>query len=292
MTLLAYPPTYLPAPQPEVTSLTGAPLLQVSAAGDTAYLAYDNSPGGPLASWTASTPDTFAVSPSTIVATDLATSADGSLFAVRANNTTGIYSTGLTLIASPANAELESVPNRVAVPGILLHPTGALLYEPFLDGPAPLAPPPTGLHAGIDIRDAHNGQLRLRVSLPEPFAMLSTDVDGLHGGFLTIDENGQRLFALTTSGLAIVKLASVPLGIGTLSPSAGSAAGGVSVTLRGSGFVNGTKVTLGGKSANVTWKDMNTLTFATPAVSPGLQQLVLTNPDGETVSLDAAFLAQ
>jgi len=46
--------------------------------------------------------------------------------------------------------------------------------------------------------------------------------DGLHGGFLTTDENGQRLFALTTSGLAIVQLAGIPLGIGTLSPSAES----------------------------------------------------------------------
>jgi hypothetical protein len=37
---------------------------------------------------------------------------------------------------------------------------------------------------------------------------------------------------------------------------------------------------------------MNTLTITTPALSTGPQQLVLTNPDGETVSLDAAFLAQ
>jgi hypothetical protein len=33
---------------------------------------------------------------------------------------------------------------------------------------------------------------------------------------------------------------------------------------------------------------MNTLTFASPAV---LQQLVVTNPDGESTSLDAAFTA-
>jgi hypothetical protein len=38
--------------------------------------------------------------------------------------------------------------------------------------------------------------------------------------------------------------------------------------------------------------DMNTLLLATPAVSAASQQLVLTNPDGESVSLDTAFLAQ
>jgi hypothetical protein len=50
-------------------------------------------------------------------------------------------------------------------------------------------------------------------------------VDGLHGSFLTIDENGQQLFAATTSGLSIVKLANVPLGIGSIVPSSGAAEG-------------------------------------------------------------------
>ena len=292
MNLLASPPIFAPAPQPEVTSLTGAPLLQADAAGDTAYLAYGTPPGGPVASWSASSPNAFALSSAAGVATDLSTAADGSLFAVRSHNTNEIRGPDLTLSSVSASAELESIPNRVAVPGLVLHPSGALLYEPFLDGSPPSAPPAIGIHGGIDIRDAHNGQLRLRVYLPEPFAMLDTDVDGLHGGFLTTDENGQRLFVLTTSGLSIIQLANVPLGIGSLSPSAGSAAGGVVVTLRGSGFVSGIKVTLGGKSANITWKDMNTLTFATPALSPGLQTLTLTNPDGESASLDAAFQAQ
>jgi hypothetical protein len=54
----------------------------------------------------------------------------------------------------------------------------------------------------VDILDAHTGRLRLRVILPEPFAMLSADADGLHGRFLALDENGPRIFALT--GLTIV----------------------------------------------------------------------------------------
>jgi hypothetical protein len=117
-------------------------------------------------------------------------------------------------------------------------------------------------------------------------------VDGLHGSFLTIDENGQQLFAATMSGLSIVKLANVPLGIGSIVPSSGAAAGGTSITLRGSGFQSATKVTIGGKAATVSFKDMNTLTIVTPASAKGPQRLVATNPDGETTSLDAAFLAQ
>jgi len=292
MNLLASPPAFQPAPQPEVSSLTGMPLLQADSAGDTVFLAYDTSPGGPVAVWNAATPNAFSLSTANDAATDLVTSGDGTFFAMRARNTTEIRGADLTLFSTPAAAELETVPNRVAVPGVALHPSGALLYEPFLDGPPPAAPPAIGIHGGIDVRDAHSGQLRLRVYLPEPFAMLNTDVDGLHGGFLTTDENGQRLFAVTASGLTVIQLGIVPLGIGTLSPSSGPAAGGTSVSVRGSGLQSGITATLGGKSAAVTWKDANTLTLTTPAVSAGPQQLILTNPDGESVSFDAAFLAQ
>jgi IPT/TIG domain len=104
--------------------------------------------------------------------------------------------------------------------------------------------------------------------------MVSTDVDGLHGNFLTGDGFGQRLFAVTTSGLTIVQLANVPLGIGSIAPASGAAAGGASGTIRGSGFQSTTKAALGGKQASVTFKDMNTLSIVTPALSPGPQQLV------------------
>ncbi len=292
LNLLATPPAFQPAPQPEVSALTGTPLLQADAAGDVGYLAYDTAPGGPVALWNAATPNSFSLSSSNDTATDLVTSADGTIFAMRAANATEIRGPNLFLFASPTSAELENIPNRVTVPGIAIHPTGALIYEPFLTGPPPTAPPATGIRGGIDIRDAHSGQLRLRMYLPEAFAMLNTDVDGLHGGFLTTDENGRRLFAVTTSGLSIVQLANVPLGIGTLSPSSGSAAGGSVVAVRGSGFQSGITAMLGGKSASVSLTDMNTLVLTTPAVAAGPQQLVLTNPDGETVSLDDAFTAQ
>ena len=48
MNLMASPPTFQPAPQPEVTSITGAPLLQSDTAGNTVFLAYRTSPGALL----------------------------------------------------------------------------------------------------------------------------------------------------------------------------------------------------------------------------------------------------
>jgi hypothetical protein len=158
-----------------------------------------------------------------------------------------------------------------------MHPTGALIFQPFLTGAAG-AP---NVRGGVDISDARSGELRMRIFLPQ---QLMTDVDALHGDFLTIDENGQRLSLITSldgspqnSALTVVQLASVPLGIGSVSMFNISVAGGTSLTIRGSGFQAGIKVAIGGKPATATLVDMNTLTVVSPAVPVGPQQLTLTN---------------
>ena len=291
MNLTASPPSIQVAPQPEVTSLTGAPLLQSSAAGDQVFLAFASAPGGPLASWSASSPNNFVTSSANSSAVDLTANADGSAFGLAVNGATEVHASDFSISSVPVSSELTQIPGRVFVPGLILHPSGALLYQPFLTG----APGSPGVKGGVDILDAHSGALRLRIFLPQQFM---TDVDGLHGSFLATDENGQRLFAITSSdgtaqnaALTIVQFAAVPLGIGTIQPSTVPAAGGATLTIRGSGFVSGTAVTVSGKTATVTFKDANTLSVALPPLTTGAQQLAITNPDGETVSLDAAFTA-
>jgi len=287
--LAASPPTVQPAPQPEVASLTGAPLIESNASGDHVFLAYAAS-GGPLALWAAASPNQFTTSVATQSAIDLATAPDGTAFLTR-TTATEIHDAALSLTGTPGSAELEQIAGCVLVPGAVMHASGALLYQPFLTGPPPAAPPATNIQGGIDIVDAHSGRLRLRLFLPEPLAMLSTDIDALHGSFLAVDENGQRIFALTTSGLTIIQLESVPLGIGAIAPATAFAAGGATLTIRGSGFQSGATATIGGKTAAVIFKNMDTLTVTTPAVSAGPQQVIITNPDGQSITLDAAFTA-
>jgi hypothetical protein len=291
MNLTASPPTIQPAPQPQVTSLTGAPLVQGTASGDHVFVAFGAAPGGPVAVWSATAPNQFLTSAVNASTTDLGASSDGSMFAYQSASATEIRAADLSLTSVPASAELQQIPGRILVPGVTLHPSGALLYQPFLTG----APSSAGVRGGIDILDAHSGALRLRIFLPQQFM---TDIDGLHGSFLATDETGQRLFALTSSdgtpqnaALTVVQLAAVPLAIGAITPSTVAATGGATLTLRGSGFQSATTLSINGKAAAVTFKDATTLLIVTPTLTPGPQQLTLTNPDGETISLDAALIA-
>ena len=291
MNLTVSPPTIQPAPQPEVTSLTGAPLVQGAVAGDHVFVAFGAAPGGPVAVWSASAPNQFLTSAANASTSDLGASSDGSMFAFQSKATTEIRAADLSLTSVPTAAELQQIPGRLLVPGLALHPSGALIYQPFLTGASGSA----GVKGAIDILDAHSGALRLRIYLPQQFM---TDIDGLHGSFLATDENGQRLFAITSSdgtpqnaALTVVQLAAVPLGIGTITPSTVAATGGATLTIRGSGFQSATTVTINGKAASVTFKDASTLLIATPSFTPGPQQITITNPDGETFSLDAAFIA-
>ncbi len=296
------------APEPQVATMTTTPLLQSDAAGDRIFTAFQAGAANTEALWSASNPVNFAASPVNEPITDIAMSGDGTMFATSSNNISGGISPGasgasgleirdasLNLISARATPELEQFAAGTNAPGIAMHPSGALTYQPFLDGPAPPENAngtlPASLHGGVDIFDSHSGQLKLRVALPEPLATDSTDVDALHAQYLAIDETGQRLFAITKSGLTVVQLASLPLAIGTFSTSNIAANGGTVVTVRGSGFVSGITATVGGKSAAVTFTDASTITITTPVIATGPQQLTLTNPSGETTLLDAAFTA-
>src|SRR5260370_8709336 len=83
MNLMVSPPTIQPAPQPQVTSLTGAPLVQGTAAGDLVFVAFGAAPGGPVAVWSASAPNQFVTSAANASTTDLGPSSHASFFALQ-----------------------------------------------------------------------------------------------------------------------------------------------------------------------------------------------------------------
>jgi len=78
-----------------------------------------------------------------------------------------------------------------------------------------------------------------------------------------------------------------------ISPNNGTTAGGTSVTISGSNFVNGATVQLGGVAAtNVVVSNSTTITATTPAHAAGAVNVVVTNPDGQSATLAAGFTYQ
>lgn len=156
------------------------------------------------------------------------------------------------------------------VPGEKMNPSGSLLYIPE--------------NNGFSIYDVHQGHLKRRVVLAAPTA---STFDAL-----TIDDTGSRVFLLTATGLSVVEIADLPLSIGNLQPAQGSAAGGTAVSIRGSGFQNGSQVLFNNTSVSAQFVDGFTLQVTSPAVDAGAIRITVVNPNGDKYSLDDAFNAQ
>jgi hypothetical protein len=78
--------------------------------------------------------------------------------------------------------------------------------------------------------------------------------------------------------------------ISSISPNNGPISGGTSVTVTGSQFMNGARVTIGGVSCNsVTYNSATSLTCITPPGSYGVKSVVVTNPDAQAITLTTGF---
>ena len=254
--------------------------IQGSADGTVVIEASSNSSGGPLLSWQAATGSWQNHLVEGQFWSDTAISGDGNIAVASTISDSSafplpyLFDPQLHLTAQVNSPEFQSAEEG---PSVALDQSGALLYSVN-----PL---------GVDMIDARTGQVRERLILSEQILLGPTEQLQSPSKTLAITPTGDRIFLLTTAGLTVVTLDSVPLGIGSVTPLAGPP--GTVVTVRGTGIVSGTSVTANGIQAVVSYVDSSTLQVTIPATAqPGATQLVLTNPDGSTFSLDAAFLVQ
>lgn len=178
-----------------------------------------------------------------------------------------LYETAVVQEVDYLSAGVEN-PNYVY--GEKLHPAGGLLYAP--------------LNNELDVLDARRGRLIWRIALPTQTAVT---LDAM-----AVDEMGARFFLITTGGLTLVSLPTLPLSVGTILPNQGPAAGGTVVVIRGSGFQSGATVTFANQVADTTYMDGNTLKVMVPALAAGPARVIVTNPDGTAYAVDAGFVAQ
>jgi hypothetical protein len=95
--------------------------------------------------------------------------------------------------------------------------------------------------------------------------------------------------ALQTPVYFMIGTPSAPT-IATLVPAMGAPAGGTSVVISGTDFMTGVAVTFDGAAGTVTAQTATSITVTTPAHAYGLVDVVVTNPDGGTVTADDAFM--
>lgn len=80
-----------------------------------------------------------------------------------------------------------------------------------------------------------------------------------------------------------------PPRIAGIAPSSGSVSGGTTLSIGGTGFQNGAKVTLGGVAATVITLTSGSIAVKTPAHVAGSVDLVVTNPEGYSATLAGGF---
>ncbi|HLW83494.1 MAG TPA: IPT/TIG domain-containing protein [Candidatus Acidoferrales bacterium] len=154
-----------------------------------------------------------------------------------------------------------------------LNETGSLLYAS------------NGSSDQVTVLDTHNGRRLLLLDLP---ASLGPSTGPYRP--LAIDPTGQQILVATQSGLSYFKLSVVPLAVGTVSPTQGPA--GTTIQLKGSGFVSGTTVQIGGQAASCGVVDSETISCTVPNLTSGPTFMTLTNPDGQTYYFENVFTVQ
>jgi WD40 repeat protein len=133
----------------------------------------------------------------------------------------------------------------------------------------------------VEISDTHNGK-----------HLLSLGFSGTpYIAAFAVDPGGQKiLICCSSNSLGYYELAVVPLAVATVSPA--TVTPGASLTVRGSGFVAGTAATIAGVSASCTMVDAQTLQCGVLNANAGLAPMTLSNPDGQTYSMEGAVTVQ
>jgi hypothetical protein len=167
-------------------------------------------------------------------------------------------------------------------PSFFLHPSGALLYKAGYQ----LLSAGITLSGSVEIDDVHQFQPAASITFPEPFL---TSYTPSTDHMLTIDDTGRYLFGVTTSGISMMVLNTIPLSIGNIQPPFRQPGGGQTVTIRGSGFQAGVVASIGGVRAPITFVDEDTLTAIVPGLPAGWQDVTVTNINGSSYTLPGVF---
>lgn len=117
------------------------------------------------------------------------------------------------------------------------------------------------------------------------FVRFYCEIVGTTGAAVDRFDDAFLQIAIPGGGFTYVTSSGGPPVIGSISPTQGSSTGGDTVTISGSGFATGAKVTFSGTAAATTVLSSTQISVATPASTPGSADVTVTNPDGQSSTL-------
>ncbi|HEX8818216.1 MAG TPA: YncE family protein [Terriglobales bacterium] len=147
--------------------------------------------------------------------------------------------------------------------GSLVDPSGALAYQTTIQE--------------IALVDAHTGQLRERIALP-----MKTQF--IYDGAIARDQTGLEIFAITDSGLTVIQLDNLPMGVGNIK------ARGTTWTISGTGFRQGVEAYADGVRLNTSFINSQTVQIIGAPSLNNIEELSFVNPDGRSYAVAAAHL--
>ena len=125
---------------------------------------------------------------------------------------------------------------------------------------------------------------------PNEFSELVFSVEGFDLRSFGEDEAG-HVYVVRSGGIWRFEGDEAPVPQPTqVSPAIGSVAGGTPITITGSGFETGAEVTLGGVGCpQLTVQSPESISCVTPPSNPGTVDITVTNPSGQSGTLESGF---
>lgn len=129
------------------------------------------------------------------------------------------------------------------------------------------------------------------VAIDDSTVSCSLDSTGMPAGtfFPELTFSGGEVIYGSVSITVVAPTPSPAPTISNISPPNGSTNGGTSIVISGSGFSPGATLTIGGASATITNLTPTLIWATTPPNSAGSADIVVTNPDGQSVTAPGGF---
>jgi len=145
----------------------------------------------------------------------------------------------------------------------------------------------TGFLAGATV--SLGGTAATNVNVASSTSITATTPAHASGAVSVVVTNSDAQSGTLNNGYTYLPSNPAPT-VASITPNTGSAAGGTSVTITGTGFLTGATVTLGGTAAtNVNVASGTSITATTPAHTAGAVIVVVTNSDAQSGSLNNGY---